>query len=309
MGSQSESNGFSALLALVAAASCAAGIAAHGSLEMWPSMLAAAILLLCTALAVSFLCRAFPFSASVSAAFVFIVLATCNVHALLFDTLHIAALLYCLSLASLQDTKKMQSNPGNIAAAGCLLCCSSFFFPPLVWMALPSFFLSLLFAGDKTRHTAAYLAGILLALMVYAGIKYLMGGAPAALTSLSGYASGIVTPAKPTFHITPAAAVRLALTFIGTAASAFFILRDIKRCPKPRYIASADALAFLVCTPVVCLVFGGDFSLPFGLLMSVPASVLIGNFLSQHRLSSVGKALVALFAVVLAIERILLLIN
>ena len=299
------------LPSLIATALYASGIWFCRPEVSWASIAAAAALIAGTCFVLLASSRSFSASTLPSIALVYLILVGCNANALVFDNLHVAALLYALSMLSLLSEGDAGSlrGIGSRAGAGAIITLASFFFPPLIWMAVPAFCLIIGSASDKSRFTTAYLSAIVMTIAVYAGIIYLRSSLPEMLEKLSGYGLAIITVPGRNLHISPAVFVSLALIATGAATATTMMLKELRRSSISRRATSTCSIIYLLCTLVICLIFGGDLSKPYGLIVNLPLSMILGSFLSESRPSSVRTALIFIFIVIIIAERTLLLIN
>ena len=221
---------------------------------------------------------------------IYIVLASANPNALVFNVLHPVALTLALSLFFGMRFFRCDLHQGDAFIAQMFLGLAGCFFPPALWLA-PLYFIASLFRADDTaRFFVASLAGLLLPVAAWTAVSYLLGGVQQAEDFLVSVGSGAVAIGPKSIYYSAATIIRMLAVFVLTVVAIVNLRKTV-------------LIVFITGVCLVSLLFFDNSSEPMCLLTSLAAALPLSNFLYGNT-SPRRRIFVALILFLLIAERL-----
>ena len=219
-----------------------------------------------------------------------------------FTDIHAAAILRMgAAVMSIRFVTEARNND-DIFISMFLLSCASLFFEPLLWLA-PAMVLANL-REDAIKIIATALTGLAVPLVLVASVLYIFKGAEPAIAALTAYGEALVTPEFGMAEVNATSLFRITLMALVVIAACATFLRHINTSSIVRFRALVRVIIYMVATIAVLLIFGMDHMPRIRLLLCIPSSILIFEYISTEASRKVGSRIVALLLIALIVERI-----
>lgn len=258
------------------------------------SIILAAAFLLMTAMAVHVLNDEFSNGLNFILPLLFLILVVDNPQVLFFTPFHIAALLLMISMAYFVRFKAESLSYMDLFTSYLMLVISSCVFPPLIWLT-PFMFLS---GTGVSEGGFKYLVVTLCSLISGAGL--VMGLA----YLFSGFDAMMAIPQSYLGAITDWGLMKVNLTWLHIGRDAILalliitaVIRNLRNQGKYK-IAESKMLStmtlFTVLLSAIMVLFVKDISLPFGIVLLAPASLVIFGLFGDSK-----KTLATIFIIII----------
>ena len=231
------------------------------------------------------------------------VLATANPAALYYTPLHAAALLMAVSLFFYLHFCAEKPSLDYLGGAWVSLGAAGLLYPPLLWLA-PVYAATMApRAESKGKYWVTLLLSLILPAAIHIGIQYIRGGDPfdVVLRNLWG---GMTAVSHPSLHLSAATLVRILLTFVAAVLAALQMLRRLTHFKTGQFHAVIRVLLLSVCLAVLAGIFLNDSGQPFGILLMLPVSLILNEYLRNPDNARGVRTLTLILLLVLAVERI-----
>ena len=237
------------------------------------------------------------------APFIYLMLAAANPAALYLTTMHAAAILMAVSLYSYLRFSALAPDIGQLVIAWATLGAAALFFPPLAWLA-PIYAATMTGrTEDKPRYWVAAILSLVLPVVLLIGVDYLLGR-ERPVEVLGNLWEGMTAIARPSFPVSAATLCRILLTVLVTVVASVRILGNLTRYRTVQYHALFRLLILSLSLGVLALLFTASGTLPFGLVVMLPVSLILNEYFRNPEIGhDIGTLGVVLLLVMLA-ERI-----
>lgn len=269
------------------------------------SAVVAAIFLVASAFILHFLNDAYSSGLNFILPLLYLILVIANPSAVYMTPMHIAALLFIISIALFIKFKAATGHPADFFASVMMLMVASCFFVPLIWV-LPFQILSgFPYADNKLQYLCTTLFSILCGAASIMGIAYLSAGFEA-MCALPGRCLDILmTPhlAVPQYSIMQFARIGIVVLLVLIA-----IFRNFRNQGNYKIAEAKMLRSVMVCSAVILplmLLYLPDCSFPFGMIALAPASIVIFGLFGDSKKTFATVFSVAVMFIIIA-ERLII---
>lgn len=234
---------------------------------------------------------------------IYLVLVLANPASLRFSPLHAAALFLVPALFNNISFCSSGTDLTSLAKSCFMLTLASFFFPPLMWLAVPMAIFSIGKAEDKGKYLFTAIFSLAVPLLLIFGIRYLQSGVQKAAEIFPEYFRAIADIPKKSIAMSASTLCRLVLTAIISIISAYCVAGSFGRYKIVQYTAYTRILVFAAAIAAVVFIFIPGMAWPGCLLTAIPLSLMMNEYFSNGAYSGSGTVAVAALLILLA-ERI-----
>lgn len=183
---------------------------------------------------------------------------------------------------------------------------AAIFWMPVLWMSVPYLISGLVRAEDKMKLAASAVIGILAPVAIFLAISYLNDNLNGSLSLLkSAISSNLLSlPADRSIRFTMPSILKHIVVTTAVAISVFrFIFRE-KPNVRTLLAARIQMIILLPSLLAICVAFYGEVGAPSTMLMCPLAAMFTNDYLEGCRNRKQANLYLALFIVILILERI-----
>lgn len=273
------------------------------------SYILAALFLVLTAVSIFAYGNAFTTKINFPLPLIYMVMVLSNPHSCAFSPFHIVALLFIWALYYSSIYRSFGLGLGALFMTFFLIGVASLFYAPMVWLAVVAFILSFKASEEKLKYTITSLFALVIPFAVVLCTEYLIGGSDAVDASFNQYIGTLATIPAKSLSYTVSEIVRGAMTIFFTIVSLFFVVGQIGRYKTTTFRAYIRVLSGYLSLLLLLVLFIPTNKYLVGLLLHIPASLLIYEYLSASVRKRRVKTLIYLYFALLVAERIFVMIS
>jgi hypothetical protein len=241
-------------------------------------------------------------------AVLYAVLAAAHPAALYFSPFHIGVLLMALCMYCYLHFNAGCNSTEYLFITWAAFSAACIFLPPLAWLMPVLLLSSITKATGKRRFLAVSLAGLLLPLAAWTGIRFLLRD-PAPTSFLSGMWTQMTALQLPRFNQPVVAVVRIAMTAAVTMTAICCILPWMSRFRTAEFHACLRLIFLTGGLAAIALLFLSEPLTPACLLVMLPVAPLLSRFLVCNAGGRLATLLFTILALLLVADRIALFVN
>lgn len=205
---------------------------------------------------------------------IYIILASVNPKALLFNPLHPATLAVAVGLYFCIKFFREDQHNQDAFTSQLFVGIASCFFPPAIWIAPIGFLSGLAKTKDTARFTFNSTVGLLLPIAVWAGVSYLVGGVPQLKDFFASLAAGSIAVGPKSIYYSSATIIRMVAVAALTIAALASLRKNL-------------LIVFMVVFCIIALLFFNNSGEPFCIWTSLAVALPLNSFLAgsgpRHR--------------------------
>ena len=232
-----------------------------------------------------------------------------NPRVIFFSPLHIVALLLLWSLVfSARYRNSIQNLSANYLSFF-LFGAASVFFPPLVWIFPLVILVNIRASEEKFKYVFTSLLGMLTPLVMAGAICYVFGGNKLLNGLGASFWGSMSAFGRHSFDFS---AVEIASGLFLTGfvfISLFYLLRNLNRYKIIHSNTSIRILFFAILTTLICAVFLTDNRDPYGVVLFVPVSLILFEYLSSPKNNKGATIFYIVISSLAIISRIIVLVR
>ena len=213
----------------------------------------------------------------------YIFLALYNQRAIFFSPLHIVALLLIWSLAFSAKYRDAVQNLSDNYLSFFLFGTASLFFPPLVWIFPLITLVNYRASEEKFKYVFTSLLGLFTPLVMVSAICYIFGGKELLSSLGASFWSSMSTLGRYGLDFTTVEIVALLVIITFALISTFHVLRNLNRYKIIHSNTSIRIIFFAILITLVFAVFITDNHDPYGVVLFVPVSLILFEYLSSPK--------------------------
>lgn len=269
----------------------------------WPAIGAAAVIvangfgLLMTSNRVSV-------KATVSVPFIYIALVAANPWALHWSAFHPASLLMLGSIFCYLSFCAVRPSMEYLAGGTFLLGAAGLFVPPVLWIFPIFLLMGVGKATAKVKYLVISVIGLVLPLLILAGITYLRQGADAVLGLLPSLWERMTDVHLGIRHFSAATLARILLTLVATLMAVVHIVGQLNTYKTVQFLALVRLIMMAVALSVMALLFPEDAHTPCGLIICLPVTLLQNEYMAARGNERTKTALAIIAFLLLVAERV-----
>ena len=247
------------------------------------------------------------FIAGPSVATTYMAMAAISPLAIAITPVHCAVLALAISIMFITRPPDRKNTIGNAFATTISLGIASLFFVPLVWLF--PLFLIMIFSDteEKGKVAVASLFGLFLPVAIIIGIAFIKDNNQA--LSIFSKEFGVLFSSVPRhFSIKLLTLLRIIQTIGLALAAAVSVKRRIDRFTVHEYRLYTRIMMIAIALSIVCLIYLCSPSDPYGIVISLPLSLLLCEYFTGGELSSTEKTATVTLILTIIAERITFLI-
>lgn len=213
----------------------------------------------------------------------YIFLVVYNPKVIFFSPLHIAALLLLWSLAFSSKYRNSVVNLSDNYLSFFLLATASVFFPPLVWIFPLVILVNFRASEEKFKYVFTSLLGMLTPPVMAGAISYIIGGKILLNGLVVAFWDSMSTFGGYSFDFSTVEIVAGLFLLIFCLMSTFYVLRNLNRYKIVHSNTAIRIIFFAILISLICAVFITNNHDPYGVLVFVPVSLILFEYLSSPK--------------------------
>jgi hypothetical protein len=213
----------------------------------------------------------------------YVFLVVYNPRVIFFSPFHIVALLLLWSLVFFARYRNSVQYLSNNFVSFFLFSTASVFFPPLVWLFPLIILVNLRASEEKFKYIFTSLLGVFTPMVMAGAICYIFGGNELLNGLVASFWGLISTLGGYTLDFS-AVEIVAALFLISFALIAtFYVLRNLNRYKIIHSNTCIRIIFFAILISLICAVFVTDNRDPYGVMLYVPVSLILFEYLSSPK--------------------------
>ncbi len=213
----------------------------------------------------------------------YIFLVVYNPRVIFFSPLHIVALLLLWSLVFSARYRNSVQNLSNNFVSFFLFGTASLFFPQLVWIFPLIILVNLRASEEKLKYIFTSFLGVLTPLVMAGAICYIFGGNQFLNGVIASFWVSMSTLGRYTFNFSAVEIAAALFMIIFALISTFYVLRNLNRYKIIHSNTSIRIIFFAILISLICAVFITDIRDPYGVMLYVPVSLILFEYLSSSK--------------------------
>lgn len=212
--------------------------------------------------------------------FIYALLVVANPYCIFFSPIHIAAFLLMWSFFFSVKYRVERQGMDDLFITFLLLGLSSFFYAPIIWCFPLMFGISLRASEDKIKFIFSSLMGLVAPIALYLLILYLFASANESLTAIAQYGRAMIKVEPKVLTFSLAEICRDIFIMILTVSSMIYVANNLTRYKTTKSRAYIRILCYIAMLFPILLIFTGTNHTPNGLIMYLPVSLSIFEYIS-----------------------------
>ncbi|NLX40847.1 MAG: hypothetical protein GXY75_02980 [Bacteroidales bacterium] len=213
----------------------------------------------------------------------YVFLVVYNPRVIFFSPFHIVALLLLWSLVFSARYRNSVQYLSNNFVSFFLFSTASVFFPPLVWLFPLIILVNLRASEEKFKYIFTSLLGVFTPMVMVGAICYIFGGNKLLNGLTVSFWGSMSAFGRHSFDFS-AVEIATALFLISFALIAtFYVLRNLNRYKIIHSNTCIRIIFFAILILLICAVFVTDNRDPYGVMLYVPVSLILFEYLSSPK--------------------------
>ena len=227
-----------------------------------------------------------------------------NPWALHWSAFHPASLLMLGSIFCYLSFCAVRPSMEYLAGGIFLLGAAGLFVPPVLWIFPIFLLMGVGKATAKVKYLVMAVIGLVLPLLILAGITYLRQGADAVLGLLPSLWERMTDVHLGIRHFSAATLARILLTLVATLMAVVHIVRQLNTYKTVQFLALVRLIMMVVALSVMALLFPEDAHTPCGLIICLPVTLLLNEYMAARGNERTKTALAIIAFLLLVAERV-----
>ena len=269
----------------------------------WSCLAAAAVILLNSAL-LSFTNTRISAHSNIYVSFVYIALVAVNPYALRWTLAHPASLFLLISIILYLAYCAEKPSMEYLSGAFFMLGTSGLLLPQLLWLFPILLLSSIGKSEDKLKYIVTAIISLLLPMLIFGGICYIRHGIDDTLAAFSGMWEKMSGISMQDFRLSAASLCRILLAVIATVTAFVYIVRHLTVYKTVQFLAYIRILVLTLAICLIALLFNEDGLVPYELIISIPITLLLGEYFINSGDRRGKNILIAILILMFIAERI-----
>jgi|GEM_PF-4866676 hypothetical protein len=217
--------------------------------------------------------------------------------------IHFAAFLTLWALFYLALFKIEKSEISNIFASSMLLLCAAVFYMPVLWLAPIFLIYGFGEANNKAKYLISFIFGLILPLSAIFCLDFLINDAGDVAKLHEEFRTAQVPGGGRNLVFTAPEICHIAVILLTVVISFLHVIRNVSLYKVAKSSLYSMMMVMLPIMAIIAVIFLKSNHDPIGLLIFIPASILVFEFFTECKTKNIRIILTLMFISLIAVER------